>query len=288
MHQHHMIRVRRVLLALGLLGIVVSGLIAPAVEAVSARLVSSPFVYRFQTDGVLDETNPMDNSSSPYWWLNAGGRLIIQGGVGTTIQGDLPATDKWYQAYAASNPRDTDGGAHPQNLFRLVTRSRWLNFQQDVYFYMHKLNVSTSPERNAWSGILLFNRYVDGNNVYYAGLRHDGAAIIKKKMHGVYHTLAQGPVFVADAPYVRDTNPNLLPGQRWMGLRSAIRTNADGSVTIQLFVDVDRTGVWVPVLQATDTDAGTDGAPLYGDGYAGIRTDYMDVSFDDYRVETLL
>lgn len=274
--------------ALGLCGLVASlGIGARRVEAVAARAVGSPFVYSFGTAGVLEETGKMSDSASPYWWLNSGGRLLIKNGVGMTLQGELPATDKWRTLYATSSPIDTDGGAHPQNLFRLVTRSQWEHVSQSVSFRLTKLNVSASPERNAWSGILLFNRYVDGNNLYYVGLRHDGNGVIKKKRFGAYYTLAQKRVYTAEAVYERDTTPNLLPGKRWIGLKSVIKTNPDNSVTIQLWLDRQLTGHWTLALQAIDTTAGTDGAPILGPGYAGVRTDFTDVEFDNYRAERL-
>ena len=40
--------------------------------------------------------------------------------------------------------------------------------------------------------MLLFNRYQDGQTLYYGGVRVDGAAVIKKKLAGVYTTLAYG------------------------------------------------------------------------------------------------
>lgn len=274
--------------ALGVWGLVNGvGIGMSSVEAVPAREVSSPFTYRFHVDGMLEEAGSESESSSPYFWLNSGGRLNLANGVGATIHGDLAAPDKWYTIYLASNPTDTDWGAHPQNIFRLLTRSRWENFTQSVSFQMTKLNVSASPERDGWSGILLFNRYLDSDNLYYIGLRHDGDGVIKKKRYGVYYTLAQGPAFTAEASYERDTVPNLMPGQVWMGLKSVVQTNTDSTVTLQLWLDRQLTGNWELVLETVDTNGGADGAPILGDGFAGIRTDFMDVEFDDHRLERL-
>ena len=97
---------------------------APA-GAIAPAAVNSPYLYRFNTDGVLEETATPETSTSAYWWLNSGGRLLIQNGVGMTIQGDLPELDKWHKLYLAASPLDTDNGFHPQNLFRLITRSKW-------------------------------------------------------------------------------------------------------------------------------------------------------------------
>lgn len=276
------------------LGIGVCGMVggwpigSSTAEAVATRSVSSPFVYGFQSDGVLEETGAMADSSSPYWWVNSGGRLIIKNGTGRTIQGELSPLDRWRILYAVSNPVDTDTGLHPQNIFRLVTRSRWEHFAQSVAFRLMKLHVSASLQRDGWSGVLLFNRYLDGDNLYYLGVRHDGNGVIKKKRYGLYHTLAEKRVFpAADASYERDTNPNFMPGKRWMGLKSVVRTNPDGTVTLQLWIDRQLTGKWELALETVDTNDGADGAPILGSGYAGLRTDYADVEFDDYRAERL-
>ena len=256
-------------------------------EAVPAASVPSPFTYPFSSAGTLEEANSPENSASAYFWLNSGGRLLSTNGVGSTIKGDLGVLDKWRRLYLASSPLDSDNGLHPQNLFRLVTRSRWLNFRQTLKFRLVKLNLSASPERDGWSGVLLFARYVDNNNLYYLGVRHDGTAVIKKKLAGRYYTLAQKRVFNADAAYDRDTNPNLLPGKRWMGIRSVVRTNPGGSVTLQLWLDKQNRNAWEQAIEVVDTLEGPDGKPVTQQGYGGVRTDFADVEFDDYVAERL-
>lgn len=250
-----------------------------------AAIVNSPFYYNFKVDGILSETGKMNDSSSPYWWLNSGGLFYLKDGLGKTIQGDLPAVNKWRLAYSLSNSVDTDNGYHPQNIFRLVTRSKWQNFRQEIYFNIAKINLSQSGERNAWSGVLLFNRYQDDDNLYYAGVRVDGRAIIKKKINGRYYTMAEKAFY--NGVYNRDTNQNLIPIQKWIGLRSEIKTNVDNSVSIKLFIDKDKAGVWILAAEATDDGKSYGGAAILIDGYAGIRTDFMDVEFDDYRAAKL-
>lgn len=252
---------------------------APAMAA-PARIVSSPFLYDFRVNGTLEEASTMDASSSPYFWLNSGGLMYLLNGVGMTVQGNLPLWQRWNKMYAAANPLDTDGGAHPQNLFRLVTRSKWQNFSQEAYFNITKYNVSASPNRDGHNGILFFNHYaLNGQTLYYAGIRVDGSAIIKKKLNGRYTTLASNKVL--PGTYNRSTNPNLIPTNTWIGMRSVIRDNSNGSVTVDLYTDIGRTGVWKKVLSTTDN--GINGPAITGSGYAGIRTDFMDAKFDDYR-----
>ena len=226
----------------------------------------------------------MDDSSSPYFWLNSGGQFLFKDGIGKTVQGELVKFNKWRLAYVASNPTDTDNGYHPQNIFRLVTRSKWQSFQQEIYFKITKSNLSTSINRNASNGLLFFNRYQDAFNLYYTGIRVDGAAVIKKKINGIYYTLAYKSFYNDITPYNRATNPNLISAQKWVGLKSEVVTNPDSTVSIKLFIDKDKTGNWVLVAEAKDDGKSYGGSAILSEGYAGIRADFMDVEFDDYKV----
>ena len=122
------------------------------------------------------------------------------------------------------------------------------------------------------------NRYQNGNNLYYAGIRVDGNAIIKKKLNGKYYTLASSKIF--PGTYNRISNPNLLPKNKWIGLKTEV-TNVNGKVNIKLYVDEGRTGNWVLVLDKTDS-GGRFGTPITSAGYGGIRTDFMDVEFEEF------
>ncbi len=246
--------------------------------------VKSPFVYSFNEGGILEEVGSMYESPSPYWWLNSGGFMTIGSGIGQTIQGDLPPNNKWRTMYAKSDSTDTDGGLHPQNLFRLITRSTWENFREEVYFKIIRDNVSKSPNRDESNGIILFNRYRDSSNLYYAGLRVDGTAVIKKKLAGTYYTLNQQQFFDG-IPYNRESNTSLLPKDTWIGVRTEITTDS-GVVEIRLYADVGKTGVWKLAAQAID-DGQSSGTAITDKAYAGIRTDFMDIDFSDYRIEEI-
>ena len=246
-----------------------------------AAVVSSPFYYTFKIDGILDEAGKMNNSSSPYFWLNSGGLFYLKNGIGKTIQGELSQFNKWRLAYAISNPIDTDNGYYPQNIFRLVTRSKWQNFSQEAYFKITKMNMSASVNRDVSNGILLFNRYQDGNNLYYAGIRVDGQAVVKKKINGDYYPIGISPVFKGEDN--RQSNPNLLPENVWLGLRSEITTNGN-EVMIKLFIDKENNGEWQLALEAKDDGKSYGGAAILDEGHAGIRTDFMDAEFDNYRI----
>ena len=73
-----------------------------------AAVIPSPYVYSFNSDGALNETARMEESTSPYWWVNSGGRLLTSGGLGSTMLGDASLLDRSRLAYSLSNSLDTD------------------------------------------------------------------------------------------------------------------------------------------------------------------------------------
>src|SRR6185437_2878867 len=99
--------------------------------------------------GAFQESAKEAAPTNAVWWLDSGGYLYVNSnGTASTIIGSLPANDKWRLEYAKSNPMDTDGGYHPQNIFRLVTRLRWQNYTEQTYYYIKNINLSTSTNRN--------------------------------------------------------------------------------------------------------------------------------------------
>lgn len=249
-----------------------------------AAVITSPYVYSFNSTGALNETERMDLSTSPYWWVNSGGRLLMDGNFGTTMLGDAPLLDRWRLQYSLSNSLDTDGGRHPQNLFRLVSRSQWQNVRVSAQFKILKDNWSKSPNRNASNGLLFMMRYQDGDTLYYAGLRVDGTAVLKKKYRGSYYTMAQKKEYAGT--YVQGGEVNVLPHQQWIALRGEAVNAADGSVTLRLFVQ-QADGSWKKLLEARDYGQYGGTSPITAKGYLGIRTDFMDVAFDSFRAENI-
>lgn len=260
-------------------------IVSTPAEAALTALVSSPFAYNFTIAGVFKETGSLGLSTSPYWWLNSGAYVNLNEGRGSTVKGSLLSIDPFRLLYSINNPADTDGGYHPQNIFRLVTRTEWQNAQQQVYFKIAKDNLSSSPNRNSSNGLLLFNRYQSGASLYYTGVRVDGAAVIKKKLDGTYYTLTYVPG-VYGGTYDHDSNPNLLPKDTWIGLRSEITNLADGKVSIKLYLDKGWREKWELVASVID-DGKTYGPAITSAGYGGIRTDFMDVTFDQFRFTDL-
>ncbi len=246
--------------------------------------VTSPFLIALNSQRVLFESGSENESSDPYWWLDSGGLMYFNLNEGKTIQGSLPKNSEWRIKYGNKNQVDTDNGYHPQNIFRLVSRNKWHNFRQEVYFMINKDELSDSSNRNESNGLLLFNRYVDSNNLYYTGIRVDGAAVIKKKINGIYYTLDYKPVI--SGKYDRVSNPNLLPKKEWIGVRSEIITDDFGVVEIRLYTDIGRKGEWTLVATAKD-DGQNNGSTIDSSAFVGIRTDFMDIAFIDYKVENV-
>lgn len=251
--------------------------------APKARSAGLTFVEKFNKKGSIQEAGSMGKSRSADWWVNSGGEMDFHKGVGRTIQRKLSKNSKWHKLYAGTNSEDTDNGAHPQNIFRLLTRSQWQNFRQEVYFKIGKINLSNSDNRNESNGVLLFNRYQDSDDLYYTGMRVDGTAVIKKKIGGDYYTLAQNKVF-SKKKYSKSGNPNLLPMKSWLGIRSEVTNNPDGSVAIKLYFDSGRKGKWSLVAEATDQEGENGDSVITDPGYGGIRTDFMDAEFDKYKI----
>jgi len=252
----------------------------PSSAAAITALSLSSLDYQFMVDGTLAEAGSMGESSSPYWWLSSGGYLVLDGGKGMTNQGSLPNGNEWRTAYNSSNSLDTDGGTHPQNIFRLVSRSTWDNVRTDASYKIVKDNFSSSPNRNQSNGLLQMLRYKDQYNLYYAGIRVDGKAVIKKKKNGTYTTLAEKQIF--PGTYSISGNVNLLPHGSWVTLRTETVTNSDGSVSIRFYVKKPGETAFTKVLEAKDSSN-----PITGSGYVGVRTDFMDVEFDNFKAVKL-
>lgn len=178
---------------------------------------------------------------------------------------------------------DTDSGRHPQNIFRLVTRSKWQNFRQSCYFNISKYILSNSPERRQSNGLLLFCHYKDGNNLYYVGVRADGLLIVFKKINGEYVWPYIGSVKIFPGEYNRDINPNLIPMQSWIGIAVEVKNTNSNSVHFRVFLDFGQG--WNLILECTDDSQG--GPPHLAPGYGGIRTDFADILFEDYSIEEL-
>jgi hypothetical protein len=231
------------------------------------------------TPSTMYETGAMSESTDPQWWLNSGGQVTRTGKFLSSVQGQLANSDSFRSLYAESNPLDTDNGYRPQNLLRLVTRVKFKNFNQQVFFNIQNINTSDSPNRNQSNGVFFFNRYQDGKTLYYVGIRVDGTAVIKKKFAGEYTTLKSAVVYPGN--YQHEIQPNLLPTHRWIGIRSEVVNIENNSVLITMYMNDSHLGTgWNKVLEVVDSVVYGD--TILNEGFAGIRSDFMDVNFDAY------
>lgn len=102
----------------------------------------------------------------------------------------------------------------------------------------------------------------------------------KKKLRGTYSTLKSNKVY--SGHYNIDFSPNLIPTNRRIGIKTKISTNVKGKIDITMYLDDPQLGEgWTQVLQVEDSEA--DSELILKKGYAGIRSDFMDVIFDDYQ-----
>ena len=242
----------------------------------------------------------MSESSDQNWWVGSGGYLYLNNGTASTIQGTLPQNDTFRINYSLSKgSKDTDNGYRPQNIFRLVNRNTWAgNYTEQVYFKYSKYNNMTTNGKNlgADNGISLMVNYQDGDNLYYVGLRADGFAGIKKKIDGQYSEL-QNPVKVFPGSYKQ--YDNLIPQDKWIGLRAVVeeqRHNDNTTTTIpagckdQIYIAmyIDQKGdgsSWKYVTSYIDQNSiAAATSTIFKQGHTGIRTDFMDTQFKDFKV----
>ncbi len=233
------------------------------------------------TEGVLEESDAKNDSWEHCWWLNSGGIFYVEDGIGQTLQNDIPAQSPWKTLYRKNNPVDTDQGLHPQNIFRLINTEVWGDVDVSLFFQIENYHLSRSPNRNMSNGVLLMSRYLDGDNLYYAGMRVDGTAVIKKKINGVYTTLASS-TFIDNKNYDHYSNPILLPTQKWIGEKLIAKNIDPTKVELQFFIDFTDSGEWKLVLDVVDSETLSGTKPIVSSGNVGIRTDFMDVKFKNF------
>jgi hypothetical protein len=240
------------------------------------------FFETFDGTRIIEETGAMEESLDPNWWLNSGAYFFMNDGIGHSIQGQLPEEDVWRHRFFESKPETTLNGYRPQNIFRLLTRKKWENISQSAYFKIKAYDLSSHEDRNQSNALLLFGRYIDSDNLYYAGLRVDGNAVVKKKLEGTYYTLGITPVI--EGQYDRVSNPLLLPYNEWIGVKFVVQTLADTTVLLELYLDIGQTGNWNKVLSIVDVDGNQGLLAIRNDAHAGIRTDFMDVLIKEYSI----
>lgn len=236
----------------------------------------------FPKEFSLEEAESMNKSADPCWWLDSGAVFSVHEGIGQTQMGPLYHGSPWRKLYAQSDPVDTGNGSYPQNIFRLVNKVSYQNFYQEVFVNIKSYHAIESPNRNGSNGILLFGRYLNADNLYYAGVRVDGLAVIKRKLNGIYETLGTAQLDNS-SDYDRVKNPNVLPVDEWVGVAMETKNITNTDVMIKLYVFFD--GAWQAVLAVVDNPTRLpNGKILMKAGNVGIRTDFVDAEFKDYKI----
>ena len=250
------------------------------------------FHDRFDRQGLIQQAPSMPESLDKNWWVSSGGYLSVNNGAASTIQGTLPQNDTIRIGYSLSKgSEDTDNGYRPQNIFRMVNRNTWSgNYTEELYFKYSKYNNMTNAKGKnlgAENGFSLMVNYQDADNLYYIGLRADGFAGIKKKIDGNYSVL-QNPVQVFPGTYKH--YDNLIPQDKWIGLRAVVEHRQNNSsnimpgkdqIYIAMYIDEKGDGSsWKYVTSYLDQDT-----IVFKQGHTGIRTDFMDTQFKDFQVK---
>lgn len=238
------------------------------------------------TSGILEESPNLESSSQDCWWLDSGGLFYVEDNDARTVHGNLDYNSSWQKKYASSNPLDTQNGTRPQNIFRLISRNDSQDVSQELFFRINGYHLSPSMNRNVSNGVLLMSRFKDQDNLYYAGLRVDGNAVIKKKINGVYTTLAIDK-YESNQIYNRVTNPIILPMNTWIGEKLVTKNNADGSVELSFYIKLNENEDWKLILDVRDSVSTSGTSPLVAGGKTGIRSDFMDVEFKNYNAVLL-
>jgi hypothetical protein len=157
-------------------------------------------------------------------------------------------------------------------VFRLVTRRTDLGDVQ-VSLRLRNLDLTSTPSTPpaAWDGVHLFLRYQSPYQLYYASVnRRDATMLVKKKCPGGSEN--GGTYYLLGTP----VGGQPIPFGAWQRLAASIRTNPDGTVSI----DIRRDGV--PLIQVRDRGLGC--APIRQPGAVGLRGDNDQFRFDDFTV----
>ena len=243
------------------------------------------FIETFEANKTVYEAPSELQSSSEMWWVNSGAFMQSINGIGGTIQGDLAADSLWREKYVTNKAERTANGFRPQNIFRLLTRDHATNSSGELEFKITLTDSTDSKERAGSNGVLLFGRYMDSDNLYYAGLRVDGDLVIKKKTEGEYYTLSQKNVYQGE--YNKDLNPNLIPENEWMKIKADFVNLDDYTVMITLYFDSSADGIYDDRIVAVDDGHTYGGSAFTDEGHFGIRTDFMDVQFENFVLKTI-
>ncbi len=177
-------------------------------------------------------------------------------------------------------PNDTAPNVNSSNgnnssIFRLNTkRGDFGDVAVSFDLLNQGLNSSNATPPVDWDGLHIWLHYQTEYQLYYASInRRDNTVVIKKKVPG---GPSNGGTYYELTPYV----PHAVPYNTWQQVKATVKTNSNGTVTIELF-----SGSTL-LISATD-DGHIGGPPITGPGKVGIRGDNANLKFKNFKVETL-
>jgi hypothetical protein len=220
-----------------------------------------------QPDGLITneyaffDPGQSDSVVSPLWQLDSGSLFALGNTGWTGVPDDV-----------VPNARSTNG--NDSAIFRLVTkRNDFANVSVSLGLDNQGLVSTPSTPTVDWDGVHIFLRYQSEFSLYYASInRRDGTAVIKKKVPGGPDN---GGTYYELTPYVS----HAVPYGTWQAVRATVKTNANGSVTIDLYAGGQ--------LVVEGVDNGVGGPPITSPGRVGLRGDNCNFRFKDFRVDAL-
>jgi hypothetical protein len=155
-------------------------------------------------------------------------------------------------------------------IFRMVTISRdqagekimWTDQTMAATLMIRRNKWDRKNEIENYSGLHVFFRYQDSDNLYVASARNDGQMTIKQKCNGTYETLAVGKL---PDRYLDDRKEGRLKPGVWINLK----VSAVGPY-LTFYIDGE------PMLNANSVSLEW--------GTTGIRTDNVEIYFDDLKM----
>jgi hypothetical protein len=205
--------------------------------------------------------NPADPNAfrSPDWEMESGSVYRQSGTAWTGVPSDIV-------------PNLSSSTGSGSQIFRLWTkRSDFNNVRVEMDLRNNGFTGGGLYPAVSWDGVKLWLRRQGASGsvgLYTAEVnRRQGNVMIQKKCAGI-----------SDYSLLGQTASNSLPARigQWERVGGTVRTNADGSVTLQVL----RNGA--VVLEATDRGAGC--APITSAGKVGVRGDNADFNFDNFTV----